>query len=376
VYSFLQQISIESVFDELPIGIVFLKKNGEILVYNSSFKKIVFEKNHDAYNQLAWSIIVNDKDKTDNKLIKNNFEYRIRTYTDQLLYLRTKEINPKKNTESIFIGLLSGKENIQKLGDELERKASIIDDIEEELEHETELSEMKSRFLSIASHEFRTPLAGILSSINLINRYKSAELSSWKQISNHKKIENHLEKVRRSVKNLTSIINKFLALRNISKGEIPVKMSNFDIKNLLYNQKEQLLENCKPGQTIIYKHFGNLTTVHLDPHLLKNIIINLISNAIKYSPENTTINMQSSLNKNELKISIKDQGIGIPRKEQAKVYSRFYRANNALKYNEGTGLGLNLVKNYVEVLNGLISFESEENEGTIFLISFPNNDEK
>jgi len=272
--------------------------------------------------------------------------------------------------------LLSGKENIQKLGDELERKASIIDDIEEELEHETELSEMKSRFLSIASHEFRTPLAGILSSINLINRYKSAELSSWKQISNHKKIENHLEKVRRSVKNLTSIINKFLALRNISKGEIPVKMSNFDIKNLLYNQKEQLLENCKPGQTIIYKHFGNLTTVHLDPHLLKNIIINLISNAIKYSPENTTINMQSSLNKNELKISIKDQGIGIPRKEQAKVYSRFYRANNALKYNEGTGLGLNLVKNYVEVLNGLISFESEENEGTIFLISFPNNDEK
>ena len=374
--SFLKQISIESVFDELPIGIVFLYQNGEILDSNSSFNKIVCETQQKNLHQYIWSVIIDDSASTKKQLIQNNYEYKIKTFNNQFLYLKTKKTEANQKGDEIFIGLLSGKENISKLGAELERKNSIIGDIEEELEHETELSDMKSRFLAIASHEFRTPLAGILSSINLINRYKMAEISTWKKISNHEKIENHLNKVKKSVKNLTSLINKFLALRNITKGEIPVKKTKFDIQLLLNNQKEQLQEICKPGQRISYKHDGEKTEIELDSHLMKNIINNLLSNAIKYSHENTTIRMRSSINQNEFKISIEDQGIGIPLKEQNKIYSRFYRAKNALKFDEGTGLGLNLVKNYVEIMNGNIEFESEENRGSTFLIIFPLNTNK
>jgi len=372
VYSFLEQISIESVFNELPIGIVFLKKDGKILVSNSSFKRIVFEKNTSEIGQSIWSHIITNQDDDQNQIIQKGHEYKLITFNDQILYLKTKEIKPKHNSEKIYIGLLSGKENILRLGAELEKKIAIIGDIEEELEFETELSEMKSRFLSIASHEFRTPLAGILSSINLINRYKMAELSVWNKISNHKKIEKHLEKVKESVRYLTSIINKFLALRNITKGEIPLKTGEFDIQALISKQKEQLKEICKRGQAIHYKHYGNLSMVKLDQHLMENIINNLLSNAIKYSSENTNIQISSSLKENELTIWVKDEGIGIPLKEQDKIFTRFYRAKNALRFAEGTGLGLNLVKNYVEIMQGIINFESHENKGTSFLIKMPN----
>ncbi len=129
----------------------------------------------------------------------------------------------------------------------------------------------------------------------------------------------------------------------------------------------------KPGQKINYQHIGKEKMVLLDKNLLRNIINNLLSNAIKFSPENTKIELLSEIDTNTIKLVVQDQGIGIPSHQQNKIFSRFFRAQNALNYEEGTGLGLNIVKKYIDLMKGNISFDSKQNMGTTFYISFPKN---
>lgn len=255
---------------------------------------------------------------------------------------------------------------LEKLKVQLNKKELII----KELEQQSELSEMKSRFLSIASHEFKTPLTGILSSLNLIDRYLDADIQNWRKFKNREKVENHLLNINESVKNLTTILNNFLSLRNLEQGEIPVNNINFDIKEMLEGQQLQFQQICKTGQQILYLHKGKKKNVYLDKHLFKNIMNNLLSNAIKFSPENTEIEIISEITGNSLQVEISDQGVGIPAKEQKKIFRRFFRASNALINEEGTGLGLNIVKKYTELMNGDISFKSTENSGTTFYLTF------
>lgn len=367
----IEHITLESIFNDLPIGMLVLNEKGLVLAHNTSFRSIVLGKERNIIGEAIWPLITEDSIGKENKSICHAQDYIIRTYKQQLLTLKINSYQTTSTAKPSIIGILSGENKLSKLEAELERKTSRIDDMEDELEQENELSEMKSRFLSIASHEFRTPLAGILSSLNLINRYRKAEQPLWSQLSNHRKIENHLDKIHESVKNLTTIINRFLALGNISKGEIPVKYTQFDLQKALLHQKNQIEEIGKPGQKIRYKHIGIPSLVNLDQYILKNIMNNILSNAMKFSHEGSEILMNSEINQSRVLISIQDHGIGIPQKEQAKVFRRFYRANNALTFEEGTGLGLNIVKKYVALMDGQITFESEENRGTTFYITFP-----
>jgi len=264
-----------------------------------------------------------------------------------------------------------GKKNdlteLEKLKNQLRKKELVI----KELEQQSELREMKSRFLSIASHEFKTPLAGMLSSLNLIDRYIEADLKNWIHFKNRKKVENHLRNMHASVKNMTTILNKFLSLGNIEKGEIAVNKIRFSIRKMLQDHTAQFQQICKAGQQIVYMHKGRNTMVYLDKHIFKNIVNNLLSNAIKFSPEHSEIELTSSIIGNQLTIKLTDQGIGIPASDQQKIFRRFFRATNALTNQEGTGLGLHIVKKYTGLLNGDISFESEENSGTTFELTFP-----
>lgn len=244
-------------------------------------------------------------------------------------------------------------------------------------EQEFELSALKTNFLSIASHEFKTPLAGILSSLNLINRYLDADHQAWCRFRNKEKVENHLNKINESVKNLNTILDKFLALGNIEKGEIPVSYIHFNLKKFLNTQRSQFQQTAKPGQKINYLHRGKETNVFLDKYLFRNIMNNLLSNAIKFSHENSEIQLISEITNDAIIIEVRDQGIGIPREDQDKIFSRFFRAANAVSYQEGTGLGLSIVKNYVGLLDGQITFESRQHQGTIFCIRIPaRKDEK
>lgn len=231
-------------------------------------------------------------------------------------------------------------------------------DLEVALNKEKELGELKSRFVSLASHEFRTPLSTILSSASIIEKYGVSD----KQIKHTKKIQN-------SVKNLTGILNDFLSLGKIEEGKIRIKVESFDLIELIHDVVEELNEFKKKDQIFKLHLSADSCAINTDINLLRNIIINLISNACKYSGDGEI--KISQLEEGEMiNISVKDNGIGIPENQQKFLFDRFFRAENTGNI-QGTGLGLNIVKNYTELLNGSISFLSKENEGTTFTIIFP-----
>lgn len=230
------------------------------------------------------------------------------------------------------------------------------------LEKEKELNEMKSRFISMASHEFRTPLTTIHSSANLVAKYTETE-----QQANRDK---HVNRIKSAVNNLTNILNDFLSLEKLESGAITMKVEAFNMTDLFREVEEIFEQGLKKDQQLKITIEEGLTEVVSDPHILKNIIINLISNAIKYSDEGKTITATTSRVKDRIQISIKDEGIGIPLEEQKNLFQRFFRADNASNI-QGTGLGLNIVKRYIDLIHGNITFTSKENQGSEFVISFP-----
>jgi PAS domain S-box-containing protein len=230
------------------------------------------------------------------------------------------------------------------------------------LEKEKELNELKSQFMSIASHEFRTPLSTILSSVSLLSHYNTEE---------HKfKHNKHIRRVQSMVKNLTTILNDFLSLSRLQEKEIKTEPEFFDIIQFSRSVIEDMQTVAKDKQKLTYQHIGKVENIETDPHILKNILINLLSNAIKYSKEKTTINLITQLIGNQLIIQIIDKGIGIPKEEQSFLFDRFFRASN-VENEQGTGLGLNIVKHYMDLLSGTISFTSKLGEGSTFILKIP-----
>ena len=234
------------------------------------------------------------------------------------------------------------------------------DDLETALSKEKELSDLKTRFVSMASHEFRTPLSTILSSASLVAKYTQTEEQN--------KRDKHIQRIRSAVSNLTDILNEFLSIGRIEEGKIQANFSTFNIKEqaqLVCNEMQTIL---KPGQQIRIRHEGK-PIVNLDLSLLRNVFINLISNALKFSPENSYIDVETEVNENRILISIRDYGIGISEEDKKHLFERFFRGKNVTNI-QGTGLGLHIVSKYVELMNGHIIAESELEKGTKFIITF------
>ena len=229
------------------------------------------------------------------------------------------------------------------------------------LEKEKELNQLKSRFVSMASHEFRTPLSSIQLSASLIDKY-SIEF-------NNPNINKHVNKIKIAIGNLTTILNDFLSLERLEAGIIEPQFSSLHLVKFAEEITEEMQMVAKQNQNIIYQHTGTESLIATDAGLLKNSIINLISNAIKYSGENTFIEFSTEINEHQCIVSIKDNGIGIPLNEQKHLFQAFFRAHNTGNI-PGTGLGLNIVDRYVKLLNGEIEFKSTENHGTEFKLIF------
>jgi len=229
------------------------------------------------------------------------------------------------------------------------------------LEKEKELGQLKSRFVSMASHEFRTPLSAVQLSASLIDKYAAP--------FDNANITKHVIKIKNAVSNLTTILNDFLSLEKLEAGKVEPTFVNFDLVKLAEEITEEMQMVAKQNQSIIYQHTGTVSVIKLDPNLLKNCIINLIGNAIKYSGENTFIEFNTEIGSKECIITIKDNGIGIPDTDQKHLFEAFFRAHNTGNI-PGTGLGLNIVARYTNLMNGRIGFKSEVNQGTLFTISF------
>ena len=232
--------------------------------------------------------------------------------------------------------------------------------IKRALERERELNELKSRFVSVASHEFRTPLATILSSVNLIDKYHDPAFKG-------KRIK-HIERIKSNVKDLTDILNDFLSLSKLEEGKVEARPMELHLAALISEVVEELQYQTKKEQKIIYEHKSDEHKAFLDPKLIKQILVNLVSNAIKYSDESTTIYVSTQIEIPNIYISVADQGLGISQEDQQQLFERFFRAHN-VTHIQGTGLGLSIVKRYVELMEGDIQVSSEIGKGTTFLIN-------
>lgn len=252
--------------------------------------------------------------------------------------------------------------SIKNLESEVRERKKAEEEARKALEKERELNELKSRFVSIASHEFRTPLSSILGSISLVEQYN--------QKGEKEKISKNAQRVKSSVNHLTAILNDFLSLGKLEEGKVDVKVELIDLSTLCSDIKEELKVQLKTGQEIVIKSMESADLALTDPRILRNILFNLLSNAIKYSDADKSILLTIKQSTAGINISIKDQGIGIPEEDQKHLFDRFFRASNAVNI-PGTGLGLNIVRRYVHLLNGDISFESAYNKGTTFTITLP-----
>ena len=228
------------------------------------------------------------------------------------------------------------------------------------LDKEKELNLLKTRFVTMASHEFRTPLSTVMSSTNLIEKYASLNQSE--------KIEEHVAKIKRTVNHLTTILNDFLSLGKWEEGKLSFELSSFSVTDMINDLTKNLESVLKNGQQFNFD--VEEVVMYSDRNLLKQAMVNLVSNAIKYSSENSSISIRGAKVDNSYRLSVEDTGMGIPKNEQDNMFERFFRATNATNI-EGTGIGLNLVKNYVTHLGGEVSFESEVYKGSIFTITIP-----
>ncbi len=225
---------------------------------------------------------------------------------------------------------------------------------------EKELNELKSRFVTMASHEFKTPLSTILSSSSIIAKYKNEAVQP--------KREKHVERIKTNVNQLNRLLNDFLTIGKLEEGKTMNDPLEFDLVALGKAVTEEMQMQAKNEQNVIFKVKGEVKHVYLDEQLIKNVLNNLLSNAVKYSPYGQDVFLTFIFKEDNVTLEVKDQGIGIPESEQSHLFERFFRAKNTTNI-QGTGLGLNIVKKYVEMIDGTIEFESKLNEGTTFWVT-------
>lgn len=253
-------------------------------------------------------------------------------------------------------------EQLKRMNEELEQRvAERTAELKEALDREKELNEMKSRFVSMASHEFRTPLSAVLSSASLIEQYFGA--------GQEDKQKKHVDRIKSSVKNLTDILNDFLSLDKLEQGKVEVMPEKFDLQEFAADTIEEISGLLKKGQEISYRYLGSKEVTH-DKRTLRNVLLNLLSNASKYSDEEKIIELAVDVGDHSILLVVTDEGIGIPEEEQKNLFDKFFRAKNAINI-QGTGLGLNIVRRYVELMGGTISFTSIKDKGSSFIITLP-----
>jgi signal transduction histidine kinase len=228
------------------------------------------------------------------------------------------------------------------------------------LKKERQLNQMKSNFVALASHEFRTPLSSILSSASLLEQYTTTEMQDRR--------DKHIQRIKSSVGYLVAILEEFLSLERIEEGKVRVQKECFNIKNQVTELIHKFMAGDR-GHQLKYEHQGR-ETVFLDQAFIEHILTNLISNAIKYSPDHSDIFIFTMADDRMIKLVVKDQGIGISASDQKLLFEKFFRAANTGNI-KGTGLGLHIVKRYVDLMEAEISVESDIGKGTSFIILIP-----
>ena len=282
-------------------------------------------------------------------------EFRIKEQNKNL-----EDVVEKRNNELTSVIAELEKSNLM-LKDEIKDRIKAEKNAKIALEKEKELNLMQTKFMALASHEFKTPLSGILTSAGLIEKYN--------QIGASDKINKHSITIKNLVYQLNAILDDFLYLEGIESENYSFQLSRFTFCQVVKKIVDEAKPVLKEGQTIDVVPCKNPIEIFQDQKVVDIIIRNVLYNAIKYSNKGTKVELKM-LVEDELIVIIKDEGIGIPPEAKSHVFERFYRAKNALPI-QGTGIGLNIVKRHIEKINGSIFIESEENIGTTVVLKIP-----
>lgn len=328
-----------------------LKKDGEEFPVEISLSTV---KINGEIHSMAFIIDISSRKKMEEELKKSEKQL--------ILYASELEERVKFRREQLDQSMLALEKTNKELASQIEVRKVAEKKTQNALAKERELNELKSQFVSMASHEFRTPLSTILSSAALIDKYKTEE--------SVEKRARHVNKIKTSIGNLNHILNDFLSLSKLEEGKIEASFSEVNLNDLISEVIEEMATIKKEGQTFIRELKGENPVMFTDRKIFKNILINLLSNSIKYSDENKQITLRVICTFENTTIIVKDEGKGISDADQKHLFERFFRAKSVINI-QGTGLGLNIVKKYVEELSGEIEFESELGVGTSFKINLP-----
>ncbi|WP_225865836.1 PAS domain-containing sensor histidine kinase [Dyadobacter aurulentus] len=297
-------------------------------------------KTSDGEFVVSFVIDITERKKQENRIIEANLEIqKLNAELEERVEQRTRE-----------------------LALAIQRVEQSQEEVIRALKKERELNNMKSQFVTIASHEFRTPLATILSSASLIGRYPKTE--------DEEKRQKHVQRIKSTVANLTEILNDFLSIGKLEEGRVKSIPVQTNLQEFARNLIEEIKGLCKEDQQIRFSFEGE-PEVWLDKQLLRNVLFNLLSNAIKYSEPGKSIFLRIKTESKAIHIQVEDQGIGIPQADQLHIFDRFFRAQNAGNA-QGTGLGLNIVQNYMDLMGGKVDFTSDTGKGTVFNLFLPN----
>jgi hypothetical protein len=300
----------------------------------------------------------------------NPFKLYDRTYVLALVYdmteLRAKDseirelnlhLEEKIKTRTQELSL-----TVSQLKKEIRRRMEAEAKMKSALQKEKELNELKTKFLSMVSHEFKTPLSGILTSATLVGKYGEREQQP--------KREKHLQTIIGEVQRLNGILNDFLSIERLEQGKEVYRKTHFSlskvINEVIYNANMTL----KSGQKINYPQNVEEVNIFQDEKIVFLALTNLLYNSVKYSPEDMEIDLNVELSDENVVFHVVDRGIGIPETDQKHIFERYFRAENVL-LTQGTGIGLNIVKSHVENLGGCIYFKSKVNKGSTFSVALP-----
>ncbi len=256
-------------------------------------------------------------------------------------------------------GTLSGV--VCALHDISERKR-MQDDLRSALERERELGELKTRFVSIVSHEFRNPLASILSAADLMTNYGD-------RMTDERKGQ-HLDAIQQQVQHLTELMNDVLLIGRTENVGFAFNPAPLDLVAFCQNCITQVQQTTGTSHLLRLSVEGECSAASADEKLLRHILVNLLTNAVKYSPEGSVIDIDLRCAPEQATLSVRDEGIGIPAEDQPHLFEAFHRAANVGMI-AGTGLGLAITKRAVEAHKGSIDFESAAGRGTTFIVNFP-----
>jgi len=294
-----------------------------------------------------------------------NFELPVITKSDESIILLLSA-SPRYDAQDQIKGIIIVAQNITELIDYRKGLEKMVQDrtreLNDALQKEKELADLKTKFVSMASHEFRTPLSTISLATGFIRRYK-AKITP-------EEIDKKLDDIVRQIEHMNYLLEDVLTVGKAESGKVQVNVAPIEIPAFFEKIVNEVYESTGKTHHIRMTLGGEQKMISSDPRMIRIILVNLLTNAIKFSPGKDIVWVTVSCATNTLQLKVKDDGLGIPDEDREKLFHSFHRASNAGAI-QGTGLGLSIVRKTVDLLDGVIQVESKLNEGTTFTISIP-----